>query len=179
MMSWLLAPQCSHCIGSGAPATLRKAARRAGTGTPFRAASTARGAGSTGLLPVQTAVCAPFSAGWRAGGNPVDPDYASAIQAFGRDLAREGAAVTVLDTAPLPLKGDADLYIALLFATIGADLPPEALDAPASAAAFPEGSLPARVARATRQATANTSIWPNARPATPPPGPPGSRASTR
>jgi amidase len=85
------------------------------------------------------------------GGNPVDPDYAAAIHAFGRDLAREGAQVTALDAAPLPLQGDEDLYIALLFATIGADLPPEALEAYASAAAaFPPESLPARVARATR-----------------------------
>ena len=85
------------------------------------------------------------------GGNPVDPDYAAAIEAFGRDLAREGAVVASLEAPPLPLQGDEDLYIALLFATIGADLPPEALDAYAGAsAAFAPGSLPARVARATR-----------------------------
>ena len=85
------------------------------------------------------------------GGNPVDPDYAAAIREFAGDLTRAGAKVTQLDAVPLPLAGDEDLYIALLFATIGADLPPEALDAYAAAAeAFPEGSLPARVARATR-----------------------------
>lgn len=89
------------------------------------------------------------------GGNPVDPHYAAAIQAFGADLARARAKVTVLDAPPMPLQADEDLYIALLFATIGSDLPPEALDAYASAAAaFPEGSLPARVARATRSSHA-------------------------
>lgn len=98
---------------------------------------------TTGLKGARIAV-------W-TGGNPVDPDYAAAIHAFGADLARAGATVTVLDETPLPLVGDEDLYIALLFATIGADLPPEALDAyAAAAAAFPEGSLPTRVARATR-----------------------------
>lgn len=85
------------------------------------------------------------------GGNPVDPDYAAAIHRFAGDLAQAGARITVLDQAPAPLVGDDDLYIALLFATIGADLPPEALDAyAAAAAAFPGDSLPARVARATR-----------------------------
>ena len=97
----------------------------------------------TGLTGARIAV-------W-TGGNPVDPDYAAAIHGFAGDLARAGAKVTPLDAAPLPLDGDSDLYIALLFATIGADLPPEALDAYATAAAaFPAASLPARVARATK-----------------------------
>lgn len=98
---------------------------------------------ATGLKGARIAV-------W-TGGNPVDPGYAAAIHGFAGDLAKAGARVTLLDSAPLPLLGDDDLYIALLFATIGADLPPEALDGyAAAAAAFPEGSLPARVARATR-----------------------------
>lgn len=90
------------------------------------------------------------------GGNPTDPDYAAAIHGFAKDLTREGALVSALDTPPAPLKGDEDLYIALLFATIGAELPPEALQAYASAgAAFAPDSLPARVARATRSSHAD------------------------
>jgi amidase len=84
------------------------------------------------------------------GTHPTDPAYAAAIHAFAADLRHAGAAVTLLDSAPSHLQGDDDLYYALLFATIGADLPPEALAAyAAAAAAFPEDSLPARVARAT------------------------------
>lgn len=82
---------------------------------------------------------------------PVDPVYAAAIHAFARDLAQEGALVTALDNKPAPLVGDEDLYIALLFATLGAELDEEALAAYDGAAAdFPAGSLPDRVARSAR-----------------------------
>ena len=85
------------------------------------------------------------------GGFPVDPAYAAAIEAFAADLTREGAAVTLLDEAPEPLRQDADLYLAMLFGVIGSGLPPEALDAYAKAGAqFPEDSLQALVARSTR-----------------------------
>ena len=85
------------------------------------------------------------------GGNPVDPAYAAAIAEMGADLARAGAKVTQLYAPPAPLSRDEDLYIALLFAVIGSDLPPEALAAYAEAGAqFPDGSLQSRVAKATR-----------------------------
>ena len=90
------------------------------------------------------------------GGNPVDPAYAAAITGYADTLAGQGARVTRLDAMPEPLIGNDDLYIALLFATIGSGVPQAELDAYAAAAAgHPDGSLPDRVARATRSSLAD------------------------
>jgi amidase len=89
------------------------------------------------------------------GGNPVDPAYAEAIEAYAAALAGQGVQVTYLDKTPVPLIGNDDLYIALLFATIGSGVPQAELDAYAEAAAqHPKGSLPDQVARATRSSFA-------------------------
>jgi amidase len=89
------------------------------------------------------------------GGNPVDPAYAEAIAGYADALAAQGVQVTRIDGIPTPLIGNDDLYIALLFATIGSGVPQVELDAYTTAAArHSAGSLPAQVARATRSSFA-------------------------
>ena len=81
---------------------------------------------------------------------PVDPEYAAAIQRFADALEAEGVTVTRLRAAPEPQRGREDLYMKLLFATLGSGMPPEALAQFAAAAeGQPDGSHAAVMARAT------------------------------
>ncbi|MCO6188597.1 amidase family protein [Rhizobium sp. L1K21] len=81
---------------------------------------------------------------------PVDPAYAQAIESFADELEKQGATVTRLKAAP-PVERYEDLYIAALFAVIGSSLPESELETYERAASrHPKGSLPDRVARATR-----------------------------
>lgn len=114
-------------------------------------------AGAAPGAPWQLALPAPrhralrdFRVALWAGDLPVDPDYAAAIHRLGDVLAAEGVSVTRLDATPAPQRGREDLYLKLLFATIGSGLPPQALAEYAAAAqGQPEGSHAAILARAT------------------------------
>lgn len=88
---------------------------------------------------------------------PVDPAYAEAIEAFAGELAKQGATVTHLKDPP-PIERYEDLYIAALFAVIGSSLPEGELAAYERVASrHPEGSLPRKVAAATRSSLAQYS----------------------
>ncbi len=89
---------------------------------------------------------------------PVDPAYAQAIENFANELEKQGATVTRLKQAP-PVEHYEDLYISALFAVIGSSVPEVELEAYERAASrHPKGSLPDRVARATRSSLAEYSL---------------------
>lgn len=88
---------------------------------------------------------------------PVDPAYAKAIEDFADEIARQGATVTFLREPPPAARYD-ELYISTLFAVIGSTLPEDELDHYQQVASrHPQGSLPDRVARATRSSLAQYS----------------------
>lgn len=87
---------------------------------------------------------------------PVDPAYAEAIESFGRELTKQGATVTHLKEPPIA--GYQDLYIDALFAVIGSSLPEgELANYERVATRHSDGSLPRRVAAATRSSLAQYS----------------------
>jgi amidase len=90
------------------------------------------------------------------GSYPVDPEYHAAISQFGRALAAEGASVVELDKTPIPLVGDEELYISLLFAVIGGELAGADLsEYDQAAATYPADSVAGRAARAIRSSTSD------------------------
>jgi amidase len=107
---------------------------------------------SLALPPPRHTALREFRVGLWLDAYPVDGAYTAAIERFAEALSREGARIETLRRGPVDATASWDVYLDLLFGVIGSGAPEQELAAyQAAAQGAAEGTLAARLARATTQ----------------------------